>query len=130
MPLKIFKSYTKSTRGTVLIDRGKLWKGKSLKSLTVGRHSTGGRNNLGKITSRSRGAGHKQKFRMIDFHRNKDDIKAKIERIEYDPNRSAYVALIKYEDGIMNYILAPNKIRIGDEIISGRNKEIKIGNCM
>ena len=129
MPLKIFKSYTKSTRGTVLIDRGKLWKGKSLKSLTVGRHSTGGRNNLGKITSRSRGAGHKQKFRMIDFHRNKDDIKAKIERIEYDPNRSAYVALIKYEDGIMNYILAPNKIRIGDEIISGRNKEIKIGNC-
>lgn len=130
MSLKFFKSYTKSTRGTVLIDREKLWKGKSLKSLTLGKHSTGGRNNLGRITSRSRGAGHKHKFRMIDFYRKKDDLKAKIERIEYDPNRSAYVALIKYEDGIMNYILAPNKIKIGDEIVSGRNKEIKIGNCM
>ena len=130
MPLKIFKSYTKSTRGTVLVDRKNLWKGKPLKSLTVGSHSTGGRNNLGRITSRHRGAGHKQKYRQIDFYRRKDDMKAKIERIEYDPNRSAYVALIKYEDGIMNYILAPNKINIGEEIISGRNKEIKIGNCM
>ena len=130
MTLKTFKSYTKSTRGTVLVDRKKLWKGKPLKSLTVGSHSTGGRNNLGRITSRHKGAGHKQKYRQIDFYRKKDDVKAKIERIEYDPNRSAYVALVKYEDGIMNYILAPNKIKVGDEIISGRNKEIKIGNCM
>ena len=130
MALKTFKSYTKSTRGTVLVDRKNLWKGKPHKSLTVGRHSTGGRNNLGRITSRHKGAGHKHKFRIIDFYRNKDDIKAKIERIEYDPNRSSYVALIKYEDGTINYILAPNKIKIGDEIISGRNKEIKIGNCM
>jgi len=130
MSLKIFKSYTKSTRGTVLIDRKDIWKGKSLKSLTFGKKSTGGRNNLGRITSRSRGAGHKQKYREIDFHRKKDDIKAKIERIEYDPNRSAYVALIKYEDGQMSYILAPNKIKVGDEIVSGRNKNIKIGNCM
>ena len=130
MPLKIFKSYTKSTRGTVLVDRKNLWKGKPLKSLTVGSHSTGGRNNLGRITSRHRGAGHKQKYRQIDFYRRKDDMKAKVERIEYDPNRSAYVALIKYEDGIMNYILAPNKIKIGDEVVSGINKEIKIGNCM
>jgi len=130
MALKFFKSYTKSTRGTVLVDRKNLWKGKPHKSLTVGRHSTGGRNNLGRITSRHKGAGHKHKFRIIDFYRNKDDIKAKIERIEYDPNRSSYVALIKYEDGTINYILAPNKIKIGDEIISGRNKEIKIGNCM
>jgi len=130
MSLKIFKSYTKSTRGTVLIDREKIWKGKSLKSLTFGKKSTGGRNNLGRITSRSRGAGHKHKYREIDFHRKKDDIKAKIERIEYDPNRSAYVALIKYEDGQMSYIIAPNKIKVGDEIISGRNKNIKIGNCM
>ena len=126
MSLKIFKSYTKSTRGTVLIDRKKIWKGKSLKSLTFGKNSTGGRNNLGRITSRSRGAGHKHKYREIDFHRKKDDIKAKIERIEYDPNRSAHVALIKYEDGQMSYILAPNKIKVGDEIISGRNKNIKI----
>ena len=130
MTLKIFKSYTKSTRGTVLIDRKRIWKGKSLKSLTFGKNSTGGRNNLGRITSRSRGAGHKHKYREVDFYRKKDDIKAKIERIEYDPNRSAYVALIKYEDGQMSYILAPNKIKVGDEIVSGRNKNIKIGNCM
>ena len=130
MTLKIFKSYTKSTRGTVLVDRKNLWKGKSLKSLTVGQHSTGGRNNLGRITSRSRGAGHKHKYREIDFYRKKDNLKAKVERIEYDPNRSAHVALIKYEDGVLSYILAPNKINIGDEIVSGRNKEIKVGNCM
>jgi len=130
MSLKTFKSYTKSTRGTVLVDKKNLWKGKPIKSLTVGRHSTGGRNNLGRITSRHRGAGHKQKYRQIDFYRKKDDMKAKIERIEYDPNRSAYLALIKYEDGVKNYILAPNKINVGDEIISGRNKDINIGNCM
>ena len=130
MALKIFKSYTKSTRGTVLVDRKNLWKGKSLKSLTIGKHSTGGRNNLGRITSRSKGAVHKQKYREIDFYRKKDNLKAKIERIEYDPNRSAHVALIKYEDGLMSYILAPNKIKIGDEVVSGKNKEIEIGNCM
>ena len=130
MTLKIFKSYTKSTRGTVLVNRSNLWKGKSLKSLTIGKHSTGGRNNLGRITSRSRGASHKQKFRQVDFYRRKDNLKAKIVRIEYDPNRSAYVSLIKYEDGIMSYILSPNGIKVGDAIISGRNKEIKVGNCM
>jgi len=130
MPLKFFKSYTKSTRGTVLTDRTNLWKGKSLKSLTIGKHSTGGRNNLGRITSRHKGAGHKHKYREIDFYRKKDDIKAVIERIEYDPNRSAHVALLKYEDGVYSYILAPNKISVGDEIVSGRNKEIKVGNCM
>ena len=130
MSLKTFKSYTKSTRGTVLVDRKNIWKGKPLKSLSYGQTSTGGRNNLGRITSRHKGAGHKQKYRQIDFYRKKDDMKAKIERIEYDPNRSAYLALVKYEDGLMSYIIAPNKIKIGDEIISGRNKEIKIGNCM
>ena len=130
MALKTFKSYTKSTRGTVLVDRKNLWKGKPVKSLTVGSHSTGGRNNLGRITSRHKGAGHKQKYRQIDFYRKKDDMKAKIERIEYDPNRTAYLALIKYDDGVMNYILAPNNLKIGDVVISGRNKEIKIGNCM
>ena len=130
MSLKVFKSYTKSTRGTVLVDRKDIWKGKPIKSLTVGQHSTGGRNNLGRITSRHRGAGQKHKYREIDFYRKKDDIKAVVERIEYDPNRSAYVALIKYEDGVMNYILAPNKIKKGDEVISGNSKDIKIGNCM
>ena len=130
MSLKIFKSYTKSTRGTVLVDRKNLWKGKSLKSLTLGKHSTGGRNNLGRITSRSRGAGHKNKYRIVDFYRKKDDVKAQVERIEYDPNRSAYIALVHYEDKTKNYILAPSKIKIGDEIESGRKKEIKVGNCM
>ena len=130
MSLKTFKSYTKSTRGTVLVDKKNLWKGKPLKSLSFGKTSTGGRNNFGRITSRSRGAGHKNKHRQIDFYRKKDDLKATVERIEYDPNRSAYIALIKYEDGLRNYILAPNKIKIGDAVISGKNKEIKIGNCM
>jgi large subunit ribosomal protein L2 len=130
MALKTFKSYTKSTRGTVLVDKKDLWKGKPLKSLTFGKHSTGGRNNLGRITSRQRGDGHKNKYRMVDFYRKKDDMKAKVERIEYDPNRSSYVALIKYEDGLMNYIIAPNKVKPGDEIISGKNKEIHVGNCM
>ena len=130
MALKTFKSYTKSTRGTVLVDRKSLWKGKPLKSLSFGKTSGSGRNNLGRITSRGRGAGHKNKHRLIDFYRKKDDVKAKVERIEYDPNRSAYVALIKYEDGQMNYILAPNQIKVGDEVISGRSKDIKIGNCM
>ena len=130
MALKIFKAYTKSTRGTVLADRKNLWKGKSFKSLIAGKHSTGGRNNLGRITSRSKGSGHKHKYREIDFRRKKDNLKAIVERIEYDPNRSAHVALLKYEDGVMSYILAPNKINIGDEIVSGRNKEIKVGNCM
>ena len=130
MSLKTFKSYTKSTRATVLVDRKNLWKGKPLKSLTVGSHSTGGRNNLGRITSRHKGAGHKQNYRQIDFYRKKDDMKAKIERIEYDPNRSAYLALIKYEDGTFSYIIAPNSLKTGDEVISGRNKPIEIGNCM
>tara|TARA_B100001175_G_C19485964_1_gene629806 strand:+ start:387 stop:1217 length:831 start_codon:yes stop_codon:yes gene_type:complete len=130
MGLKTFKSYTKSTRGTVLVDKKNLWKGKPLKSLTRGKISSGGRNNLGRITSRHRGDGHKNKFRIVDFYRKKDDLSAKVERIEYDPNRSAYLALIKYEDGTMNYILAPNNINIGDGVVSGKNKEIKIGNCM
>ena len=130
MSLKTFKSYTKSTRGTVLVDKKKLWKGKPLKSLSFGKISTGGRNNFGRITSRSRGAGHKNKHRQIDFYRKKDDLRAKVERIEYDPNRSAFIALIKYEDGITNYMLAPNKIKVGDNVVSGKNKEIEIGNCM
>ena len=130
MSLKIYKPYTKSTRGTVSVDRKNLWKGKSFKTLTHGKNSTGGRNNLGRITSRSRGAGNKNKYREIDFYRKKDDLKAKIERIEYDPNRSAHVALVKYEDNVYKYILAPGKIKVGDEIVSGRNKDIKIGNCM
>ena len=124
MSLKTFKSYTKSTRGTVLVDKKKLWKGRPLKSLSFGKISTGGRNNFGRITSRSRGAGHKNKHRQVDFYRKKDDLSAKVERIEYDPNRSANIALIKYEDGEMSYIIAPNKIRVGDKVVSGK-KDLK-----
>ena len=130
MSLKNFKSYTKSTRGTVLVDKSLLWKGKPFKSLTKGKVSTGGRNNLGRITSRRRGAGHKNRYRIVDFHRNKDDIKAIVERIEYDPNRSSHIMLVNYSDGEKRYVLAPDKISVGDEIMSGENVEIKIGNCM
>ena len=130
MSLKTFKPYTKSTRGTVLVNKSDLWKGKSNKSLTYGKVSTGGRNNLGRITSRHKGAGHKKKHRIVDFYRKKDEMKATVKRIEYDPNRSAYLALIEYEDKILNYIIAPNNLKEGDVITSGKNQKIKIGNCM
>ena len=102
MPLKTFKSYTKTTRATVLVDKKNLWRKKPLKSLTSGKISTGGRNNLGRITSRSKGSGHKNRYRQIDFYRKKDDLTAVVERIEYDPNRSGYLALVKYEDNTMS----------------------------
>ena len=130
MSLKTYKPYTKSTRSTVLVDRKGLWKGKPIKSLIVGKISTGGRNNMGRITSRSKGSGHKKRYREVDFYRNKLEMKAKVERIEYDPNRTSYIALLKYEDGLQNYIICPKNLKPGDEIISGNKKEIKIGNCM
>ena len=130
MTLKTFRPYTKSTRGTVIIEKKDLWKGKPIKSLTFGKKSVSGRNNLGRITSRRRGSGHKQKFRKIDFFRNKHNVEAVVERIEYDPNRTSHIMLVKYEDGERAYMLLPQKIKIGDKIISGNKKEIKIGNCM
>ena len=130
MGLKTYKPYTKSTRTTVLVDRKNLWKGSPFKPLTRGKISSGGRNNLGRITSRSRGSGHKKKYRVIDFHRNKDNVNGQVERIEYDPNRTSYIALIKYEDNSKNYIICPQNLKIGDKIISGSGKEIKIGNNM
>ena len=130
MTLKIFKPYTKSRRGTVLVDKKGLWKGKPIKSLTFGKVSTGGRNNMGRLTSRSKGAGHKNKYRYVDFYRKKDDVVATVERIEYDPNRTSYLMLVKYEDGQKSYLIAPDKIKIGDQVISGKDKEIKVGNCM
>jgi len=130
MALKTFKPYTKSTRGTIIVTREGLWKGKPIKSLTIGKKSSSGRNNLGRITSRRRGSGHKQKYRKIDFYRNKHDIEAVVERVEYDPNRTSHIMLVKYEDGERAYMLVPQNIKIGDKIISGNKKEIKIGNCM
>ncbi len=130
MALKTFKPYTKSTRGTVIVDKSNLWKGSPYKALTKGQKSTGGRNNYGRITSRHRGGGAKHKFRQIDFLRKRKDIFATIERVEYDPNRTSYIALIKYDDDVRNYILCPQGIKVGDKITSGVKAEIKVGNCL
>jgi len=130
MTLKTFKPYTKSSRGTVLVTKEGLWKGKPIKSLTIGKKSTSGRNNLGRITSRRRGAGHKQKYRIVDFYRNNHDVVGTVERFEYDPNRTCHIMLVKFEDGKKYYLLAPQGIKKGDKITSGYKKEIKIGNCM
>tara|TARA_Y100000310_G_scaffold63567_1_gene59000 strand:+ start:90 stop:923 length:834 start_codon:yes stop_codon:yes gene_type:complete len=130
MSLKTFKPYTKSTRSTVLISKELLWKGKPLKVLIAQKHKSHGRNNNGRITSRHIGGGHKQRYRLIDFFRKKDDVKCTVDRIEYDPNRTCYIMLVKYEDGEKAYILAPQQIKVGNQIVSGNKKEIKIGNCM
>ena len=130
MTLKTFKPYTKSTRGNVLIDKSGLWKGKPYKPLTSVNRSSKGRNNLGRITSRNHGGGHKHKYRIIDFHRNKIGIKGFVERIEYDPNRSCYIMLIKFEDNEMKYYLAPQNVKVGDTIENGSNAEIKPGNSL
>ncbi len=130
MTLKSFKPYTKSTRGTIIVDRQGLWKGKPYKSLTSVNNSSKGRNNHGRITSRNHGGGHKQKYRKIDFHRRKFDLTAEVERIEYDPNRSCYIMLVKFDDGERFYYLAPQNVKVGDKIQNGSNIEIKNGNCM
>ena len=130
MALKSFKPYTKSTRGTILIDRTGLWKGKPYKSLTSVNNASKGRNNFGRITSRNHGGGHKQKYRQIDFYRRKFDSFAEVERIEYDPNRTCYIMLVKFEDNQKFYYLAPQGIKVGDKIKNGSNAEIKVGNCL
>ena len=130
MALKTFKPYTKSTRGTILVDRANLWKGKPFKSLVSAKKSMKGRNNNGHITSINRAGGHKKMYRHVDFYRKKFDMKASVERIEYDPNRSCYIMLVKFEDGKHAYYLAPQKIKVGDKIENGIKKEIKVGNCM
>ena len=129
MPLKKFKPNTPGTRGLTLVDKKGLWTGKPVKSLTAGLSKKGGRNNTGRITMRRKGGGHKAKYRIIDFKRNNTET-ASVDRIEYDPNRSSYIALITYADGTKSYILAPKDLKTGDQVISGEKKEIKIGNCM
>ena len=130
MSLKTFKPYTKSQRSTVLVDKSNLWKGKPYKALTKNKRASKGRNNMGRITSRNLGGGHKQKYRQVDFYRKKINITAKVERIEYDPNRSCYIMLVKFEDGEKFYYLAPQNIKVGDTVQNGTNIEIKKGNCM
>ena len=130
MALRQFNPVTASLRGTVLIDRSELWKGKPVKMLTEGKNKTGGRNNHGRTTSFFRGGGHKQSYRYVDFKRRKFDVAATVERLEYDPNRSAFIALVKYDDGELAYIIAPQRLRAGDKVVAGSRVDIKPGNAM
>ncbi len=130
MALKTFNPTTPSQRHLVIVDRGELWKGKPVKKLTEGLKQKGGRNNTGRITLRWRGGGHKRRYRIVDFKRQKDDMPAIVERLEYDPNRTAFLALVKYEDGELAYILAPQRLKAGDQVVSGERVDVKPGNAM
>ncbi|MDG2269197.1 MAG: 50S ribosomal protein L2 [Alphaproteobacteria bacterium] len=130
MALKKYKPNTPAMRGLVLVDKSGLWKGRPVKKLTEGVTKSGGRNNNGRITSRHRGGGHKRLYRVIDFKRTKVDVSAVVERIEYDPNRSAFIALLKYDDGEQAYIIAPQRLQEGDRVIAANRADIKPGNAM
>ncbi|MBT07484.1 MAG: 50S ribosomal protein L2 [Rhodospirillaceae bacterium] len=130
MALKQFRPMTPSQRQLVTVDRSSLHKGGPIKTLTHGKTSTGGRNSQGRMTSRHRGGGHKRRYRKIDFKRRKFDIIGVVERLEYDPNRTAFIALVRYKDDELAYILAPQRVGPGDEIISGDRVDIKPGNAM
>ncbi len=130
MALKTFKPVTPSLRQLVIVDRKDLYKGKPVKTLTEGKSSKGGRNNHGRVTVRFRGGGHKQTYRLVDFKRRKLDVPAKVERLEYDPNRTAFIALIRYQDGELSYILAPQRLAVDDEVVSGQQVDVKPGNAM
>ncbi|SFL20717.1 50S ribosomal protein L2 [Methylorubrum salsuginis] len=130
MALKTFKPVTPSLRQLVLVDRRELYKGKPVKALTEGKSSSGGRNNLGRITVRFRGGGHKRVLRNVDFKRREDlNVTATVERIEYDPNRTAFIALITFPDGKQSYILAPQRLSPGDKVVAGESVDIKPGNA-
>jgi large subunit ribosomal protein L2 len=129
MALKTYKPSTPGLRQLAIVDRSELYKGKPLKKLTEGKSEKGGRNNTGRTTVRFRGGGHKQSYRLVDFKRRKTEA-AKVERLEYDPNRSAFIALIAYSDGEQSYILAPQRLSVGDEVVSGQNVDVKPGNAM
>jgi large subunit ribosomal protein L2 len=130
MALKSFNPTTPSQRNLILVDKSDLYKGKPVKKLTEGLSKTGGRNNSGHVTAWQRGGGHKRKYRMIDFKRTKQNITATVERIEYDPNRTAFIALITYEDGEQSYILAPQRLAVGDMVEAGPKADIKPGNAL
>ncbi|GLK69420.1 50S ribosomal protein L2 [Hansschlegelia plantiphila] len=130
MALKHYNPITPSLRQLVIVDRSALYKGTPVKQLTEGLSSSGGRNNHGRITVRFRGGGHKRTYRLIDFKRRKLDVPAKVERIEYDPNRSAFIALIRYADDELSYILAPQRLAVGDSVVAGAQVDVKPGNAM
>ena len=130
MALKHYNPTTPSQRQQVTVDRSDLWKGKPIKKLTRGMSKSGGRNNTGRVTMWHRGGGHKRRYRIVDFHRKKFDIPGIVERLEYDPNRTAFIALIKYEDGEQAYILAPQRLGVGDKVAAGSQTDVKPGNAM
>ena len=130
MALKTYKPSTPGLRQLAIVDRSELHKGKPVKALTVGKPEKGGRNNNGRITVRFRGGGHKQSYRIVDFKRRKLEQPAKVERLEYDPNRSAFIALITYADSEQAYILAPQRLSAGDSVVSGAAVDVKPGNAM
>ncbi len=130
MALKSYKPITPGQRGLVLVDRSDLHKGEPVKALTEGLTKKGGRNNTGRITQRRRGGGAKRRYRVVDFKRLKHDVSATVERLEYDPNRTAFIALVKYDDGELSYVLAPQRLKAGDKIISGTKVDVKPGNAM
>jgi len=130
MALKTFKPTTPSQRQLVLVDRSHLWKGKPVKPLTEGLNKSGGRNNTGRVSIWHRGGGHKRTYRLVDFKRTKRGVSATVERLEYDPNRTAFIALIKYEDGELSYILAPQRLAPGDKVIADEKVDVKPGNAM
>jgi len=130
MALKTYNPTSPGRRELVLIDRSGLHKGKPVKALTEGKKSSGGRNNLGRRTARWRGGGAKKSYRIIDFKRRKFDVPGKIERLEYDPNRTAFIALVTYTDGEQAYIIAPQRVDVGDTVIAGENVDIKPGNAL
>lgn len=130
MALKNYNPVTAATRQLILVDKSGLWKGKPERSLVKGMSSSGGRNNLGRITAWKKGGGVKVKYRIVDFLRKKSDMEAVVKRLEYDPNRTAFIALIKYVDGTLSYIIAPQNLKVGDKIISAESADIKVGNAI
>jgi len=130
MALKQHKPTSPGQRQLIIVKRDGLYKGKPVKSLTEGLHKSGGRNNVGRKTSRHRGGGHKRAYRVVDFKRRKFGVPATVERLEYDPNRSAFIALVRYEDGELSYILAPQRLGAGDKVVAGEKVDVKPGNAM
>ena len=130
MGIKTFNPYTPSRRAMTMLDNAEITKAAPEKSLTVSLKKTAGRNNQGKITVRHHGGGSRRKYRIIDFKRNKVDVPATVKSIEYDPNRTANIALICYADGEKTYILASNGLKVGDVLMNGENAEVKVGNCL
>jgi len=130
MALKQYNPTSPAQRGLILVDKSALWKGSPVKALTEGKRKTGGRNNKGHVTSRGIAGGHKQRYRTIDFKRRKWDVEGTVERLEYDPNRTAFIALVRYPDDELAYIIAPQRLNVGDKVVAGKRTDVKPGNAM